>query len=230
LAPRLTLLLAGPAALLLAAAACAAAPTPAPIDPAPVAPAPPPALPPQVPVEALLLRAEALLSGGRDLDDLDAVLSEVRARSPGDARLAPLEAGAAELRGDDAAAAEAWRRVLRARPDAETRLKRGLALQRLGRDAEAEEELAVVRAERPQDRAARAALAELWERGGRLDEAESELVALTQLAPADPAPERRLAAFYRRHGADARAEEAERRARALEVSPRVLRPLKRARR
>ncbi len=144
------------AALLLAA--CASAP---PVKPwpgpnmvappqatAPVAlatPARPPApRPPPDPaeVEARLTEAARLLSDGASLERVEALLASVPASAPGrDLRLGQL----AELRGDDEAAALAYGRALAQQDDEEVRLRRALALERLGRGDEVAEELARLR-------------------------------------------------------------------------------------
>jgi Tfp pilus assembly protein PilF len=176
--------------------------------------------------------AELLLADGAELDRAERLLEEaqlLRGASASAARIFRLRGSLHELRGEDAAAAEAYRRSLGEAPDADLRLRRALLLGRLGKSADATVELVQVLAERPADRAALSALAELHETTGDLSSAELELSALAQRAPADPAPLRRLAAFHRRHGQEQKARELEARAKKLEAAPRVLRPLRSSR-
>jgi predicted Zn-dependent protease len=106
------------------------------------------------------------------------------------------------------------------------RLRRALLLPGLGRGAEQVAELERVRAARPDEAAARARLAELYEQAGRQAETEAELRWLAEQADR-PEPWRRLAAFLTRSGQVALAKSAEARAAELEPPPakRSLRPL-----
>jgi len=169
--------------------------------------------------------AELLLADGSGVERAALVIEEARALRETDARLWRLRGSLLELRQDEAGAADAYALALAISPDAELRLRRGMLLAHLGQRADAAVELERVEAERPSDRAARAALAELYETDGRLAEAEGELAELARLAPAEAGAQRRLAAFHRRHGDPAKAREAEERARQLEAAPRALRPL-----
>lgn len=152
----------------LAFAGCATAPpvapwpgpnmvTPArpPAQVAAASPARPPPGPPPAPspaeIEARLAEAARLLSDGASLDRVEALLAGVPPRTRGrDLLLGQL----AELRGEDAAAAEAYGRALAAVEDDEVRLRRALALERLGRGDEVAADLARLRPEpagRPAD-------------------------------------------------------------------------------
>jgi hypothetical protein len=92
--------------------------------------------------EARLDEAARLLADGYDLDRAGALLASVPAEAP---RRALLEGQLAELRGDDASAEQAYGRYLAGVEDDEVRLRRALALERLGRGEEAEEDLARLR-------------------------------------------------------------------------------------
>jgi len=118
------------------AAACATAP-PAP-PPAPVVEAPPPAPPPLPGGGAALDEAARLLADGQDLPMVARLLE---AAGDGDPRRDLLAGQLAELTGDDAAAEAAYARFLAAVDDDEVRLRRALALERLGRGDEVREEL-----------------------------------------------------------------------------------------
>jgi hypothetical protein len=130
------------AALLLAG--CAAAPTPPPPPPPPrpvVAPAPaPPALPPTEPER--LAEAARLVGDGVRLERAALLLAAVSPAAPGRDRLA---GQLAELTGDDLGAVAAYDRVLARGDDGEVRLRRALALERLGRIAEASTDLRLLR-------------------------------------------------------------------------------------
>lgn len=148
------------ACLLVLASACASAP--------PVPPAPPPAppvlavlapAPPDLPPTGAerLAEAERLLADGVRLDRVATLLAAV---SPAGPRLDRLLGQLAELRRDDAGAVEAYQRALAQGEDPEVRLRWALALERLGRGAEAEAALrrlrpAAVRAPAEEARPAR---------------------------------------------------------------------------
>jgi len=180
--------------------------------------------------EARLELAELLMNDGSDLDLAGELLRQAQYLHSDPARFARLCGALGELRGDDAAAAEAYRTALDLEPDPELRLRRGLLLVRLGQVGEAEAVLSRVIAERPAQRAARTALCELYERAGQPDAAEHQLAVVVALAPSDAAPVRELVAFYRRHGEAGKASAVEQRARSLEGEGRKLRPLLPARR
>lgn len=130
------------AATLLLLTACASAPpAPRPLAP-PRAAAPPSA--PLPPTEAdRLQEAARLLADGTRLDRVAALLAAVE---PGAPRRDVLLGQLAELGGDDAGAVTAYGRALALDDDDEVRLRRALALERLGRSAEAEADLRRLRA------------------------------------------------------------------------------------
>jgi tetratricopeptide (TPR) repeat protein len=139
----------------------------------------------------------------------------------------------AEPRDDPAADEAAFARRLAVADDPEARLGRALALERLGRDAEAIIELERLRSADPARAGVRARLAERYEAVGRLGDAEAELRALAGASAGRPEGWRRLAAFCRRHGLAGKAHDAEEAAREVEAQarpPRELRPLLPARR
>jgi len=168
--------------------------------------------------------AELLVADGDDPPRAETVLAGVRRRTV-DARWDLACARLAELRGDDDAAQAAYGRALFVREDLDIRLRRALALERLGRADEAARELERARSARPQDLAVRARLAELYEAAGRLAEAEAELVTAARAAPERAAGWTRLARFYERAGRQADADRADARARAAGRPSRNLRPL-----
>jgi tetratricopeptide (TPR) repeat protein len=180
--------------------------------------------------EARLDLAELLIDDGSDLDTAGDFLRQAQYLQTEPARFARLCGALAELRGDEAGAAEAYRTAVELSPEPELRLRRALLLARLGRAGEAEAELSRVVAERPGERAARTALSEVYERSGERDAAEHQLAVMAALAPTDAAPLHALAAFYRRRGEAAKATATEQRARSLEGEGRKLRPLLPARR
>lgn len=170
--------------------------------------------------------ADLLVADEADLDRAGAMLLAIPASHPGrDAALGRL----AELRGDAETAQSAYARHLTVVDAPEIRLRRAVALERLGRDAEAIAELERLRAADPANAMVRARLAERYEAVGRLDEAEAELRALADAIPGRPEGWRRLAAFCGRHGRTEQPSCALARARTREVeapSPRDLRPLR----
>ena len=132
----------------------------------------------------------------------------------------------AEQSDDPAEAEAAHARRLAVADDPEARLGRALALERLGRDAEAIAELERLRATEPISSAARVLLAERYEAAGRLTEAEAELRLVAEASTGRPEGWRRLAAFCARQDFTERARAAEARARQAESRPkRELRPL-----
>lgn len=168
--------------------------------------------------------AEILIADGQDLQRAQSVLAGVRRRAV-NARWDLACARVAELGGDDEAAQAAYGRALLVADDADVRLRRAVALERLGRADEAVRELEKARATRPQDLAVRTRLAELYEACGRMVEAEAELAAAARAAPERAAGWTRLARFYERNGRAAEAERADSRARAAGRPGRSLRPL-----
>jgi len=174
---------------------------------------------------ASLELADLLLADGREIDRAAALLHAVRDRG---ARWYLLAARFAEVRGDDGAAAMAYRRALATLADPDARLRYALVLERLGRGDDAIAQLELVRAERPDDPLARDRLAERYEAAGRLADAEAELAALAAAQPERAAGWERLARFYERAGraADARTARARAREAAGAGAERVLRPLR----
>lgn len=168
--------------------------------------------------------ADLLLLDGRDPDRVAALLAGVR--SP-DGRHHLLSARLAELRGDDAEAAAAYGRALLWGEDPDVRLRRALALERLGRAEEAVEELERVRAKRPGDVLVRVRLGERYEAAGRVHEAEAEFRVAAEEQAERAAGWERLARFYERAGREAEARGAWAKVVELRGRPaeRVLRPL-----
>jgi predicted Zn-dependent protease len=171
---------------------------------------------------ARLELADLLLADGADLDRAAALLAAVRAPGP---RVHLLSARLSELRGDDAGASDAYARALDAEDDPDVRLRRGLALDRLGRAGEATLELERVRADRPDDAIARGRLAALYERAGRVREAEAEYRALAEARPERVQGWEDLARFCERAGRHAEARAAAERARAARGTANARRPL-----
>jgi predicted Zn-dependent protease len=168
--------------------------------------------------------ADLLVSEGRDLERAGALLAAIPLQ---DGVRPNLVAGRlAELRGDDGATVEAYARALSLADDPDVRLRRALALERLGRGDEAIAELERVRASRPGDAAVSARLAERYEAAGRLGEAEAELRAAAEAQPDRAAGWERLARFYARAGRTAKMKDALAKARQAGArSERPLRPL-----
>ena len=168
--------------------------------------------------------ADLLVSDGRELERAAALLGGVRAREG--ARFRLVAARLAEVRGDDPGAVDGYARALAVRDDPDTRLRRALALDRLGRAEEATAELERVRADRPRDASLRALLGERYEAAGRFAEAESEFRTAAESQPERAAGWERLARFYERRGRAAEAGAALGRAREAGArNGRALRPL-----
>jgi hypothetical protein len=137
------------AALLLGGCATAPPPPPAPPPAPPLARAPAPPLQPTLPTEAeRLAEAARLVGDGLRLERAAALLAAVSPSAPGrDLLVGQL----AELTGDDAGAVTAYDRVLARGPDEEVRLRRALALERLGRAEEASADLRRLREAPPRE-------------------------------------------------------------------------------
>jgi len=174
--------------------------------------------------EVCFALADLLIADGAEPDRAEAMLSALPAATPRrDEELGRL----AEQRGDFAAAEVAYARHLAKGPDPQVQLRRALALEKLGRRAEAIDELERLRAVAPGDMVVRVRLAELYEEAGRLTEAEAELRALAEASPSRPEGWRRLAALCTRQGFTEKARAAEARAHDAEARPkRDLRPLR----
>lgn len=168
--------------------------------------------------------ADLLLLDGKNPDRVAGLLAGVSAP---DGRHHLLVARLSELRGDDAEAAAAYGRALLRIDDPDVRLRRALALERLGHREESIQELERVRARRPGDVLVRARLGEAYEAAGRVHEAEAELRAAAEEQPERPAGWERLARFYERAGRAPEAKEAWAKARETRAPPtgRTLRPL-----
>jgi len=122
---------------LLPLVACATAPpAPSPAPPRAEARPAPPALPPTE--AARLDEAARLLADGAGLERAALLLAAV---APGPSRRDLLLGQLAELRGDDVTAVAAYELVLARGEDDEVRLRRALALERLGLGAEAADDL-----------------------------------------------------------------------------------------
>ncbi|WP_232287268.1 tetratricopeptide repeat protein [Anaeromyxobacter dehalogenans] len=176
--------------------------------------------------EARLALADLLVADGRELDRA-ATLIAGAPEAAAVPRRRVLAGRLAELRGDDAAAVAEYAAALDLGADAEVRVRRALALERLGRGDEALLELHRASRERPGDALVRARLAERYEAAGLLPAAEAELVAAAEATPDRAAGWDRLARFYARTHREDKARAAEAKARAAAGTPRerVLRPL-----
>jgi len=152
--------------------------------------------------EIRIALADLLLLDGGDPDHVAALLAGARAP---DGRHHLLAARLAELRGDDVEAAAAYGLALSRQDDVDVRLRRALALDRLGRTDEAMPELERVRSRRPGDVAVRTRLGEIYEEAGRIPEAEAELRSAAEEQPERSASWERLARFYERAGRQAEA-------------------------
>ncbi|HEX9244192.1 MAG TPA: tetratricopeptide repeat protein [Anaeromyxobacter sp.] len=176
--------------------------------------------------DARLELADLLVSQGEELARAEELLLTV----PSSVRLHLLRARLAEARRDDALAAAEYGAVLAAQDDPDARLRRALALERLGRGEEALAELERVRVARPDDAIVRAQLAEGYEAARRLGEAETEYRFLAEQQPGRATGWERLARFYERTGRERDARAAHEKAKAAGQRPeRTLRPLPRSR-
>jgi predicted Zn-dependent protease len=167
--------------------------------------------------------ADLLVADGQELPRAAELLAGVGELDP---RVHLVRARLAEALADDGVAATEYGLALGAADDPDVRLRLALALERLGRSAEATAELERVRTARPDDGVVRARLAERYEADGRSAEAEAELRSLAEASPDRPAVWERLARFYERTGRRKEAAVASERARAVGGRPeRALRPL-----
>lgn len=172
--------------------------------------------------------ADVLVAEGMELGRAAALLFGL-ADTP-DGRVSLVRARLCEARGDDAGAAAAYGLALAASDDPEARLRRALALERLGRTDEQIVELERIRIVRPGDTFARAHLGDAYEEAGRRPEAEAELRWVAESQPERPAGWLRLARFYERAGRTREAQEAAQKARVASGTrqERNLRPLLRS--
>lgn len=175
---------------------------------------------------AVRLELADLLVAERLEPDAAASLLEGLADTP-DGRVSLVRARLCEVRADDACAAAFYASALALNDDPEARLRRALALERLGRTGEQIVELERLRGERPGDTFARAHLGDAYEDAGRRQEAEAELRWVAEAQPDRAAGWLRLARFYERAGRPREAREALDRARSLATprQERALRPL-----
>jgi predicted Zn-dependent protease len=148
--------------------------------------------------DVMLELADLLVSDGQEVHRAKILLEGVGAREG--ARWFLLSARVAEILADDLRAEAAYARALAAEDDPDARLRRVLALERLGRIEEATEELERVRTSRPRDALLRTRIGERYEAAGRLAEAESELRVAAEAQPERAQGWERLARFYERAG------------------------------
>jgi tetratricopeptide (TPR) repeat protein len=168
--------------------------------------------------------ADLLVADGRELPRARGLLAGVG--SPVAPGLHLALARLAEAEGDLGTAASAYGLALEADDDPDVRLRRALALERLGREDEATAELERIRVARPDDGVARGRLAERLEAAGRLAEAEAEYRWLAEAQPERAGGWERLARFYERAGRGREARAAAERARSAGPrQDRDLRPL-----
>jgi predicted Zn-dependent protease len=169
--------------------------------------------------------ADVLVVEGHELDRAASLLDGL-AETP-DGRVSLARARLCEARADDVAAADLYAAALAATDDPEARLRRALALERLGRSGEEIAELERLRAVRPGDAFVRAHLGDAYDEAGRRQEAEVELRWVAEAQPDRPAGWLRLARFYERAGRPREAREAAERAKAVAGArpERRLRPL-----
>ncbi len=169
--------------------------------------------------------AEVRLRAGAPLRSIEPCLASARSLEPDNPRTWLLSGHLSEQRDarDDAIAAFA--RALELRPSLlEAREPLGRLLLSADRPGDALPHLQAVVAAHPDDRAARANLAEAYERLGDLKRAEVELKALASQAPG-AIYRRRLAAFYERTGNPQKAAAELRRSDGGRRPSRALRPL-----
>jgi predicted Zn-dependent protease len=168
--------------------------------------------------------ADVLVAEGLELDRAASLLDGL-AELP-DGRVSLVRARLCEARADDPGAAAAYGEALALADDPEVRLRRALALERLGRTADEIVELERLRALRPGDVFTRAHLGDAYAEVGRRGEAETELRWVAEAQPDRSAGWLRLARFYERAGRPREAREAAERARAAGGGhERALRPL-----
>jgi predicted Zn-dependent protease len=144
--------------------------------------------------------ADALWQENPDEPDLERILATARTLEPENPRAWLLTARLHDRQGKPAALDE-YTTALKLRPElTEARQRQGALLLEAGRAAEAVQSLRTQLAYVPDDRTARANLAEACEKTGELACAEQHLRALVEAAPTNHAYRRRLADFYERTG------------------------------
>jgi predicted Zn-dependent protease len=169
--------------------------------------------------------ADVLLAEGVELDRAAGLLQGLLERPDG--RVSLVRARLCEARSDDAGAVVAYAVALAAADDPDVRLRRALALERLGRTGEEIVDLERLRAVRPGDAFVRAHLGDAYDEMGRPLDAEAELRWVAEAQPGRAAGWLRLARLYERMGRSRDARDAADRARAAGGvrSDRALRPL-----
>jgi len=145
--------------------------------------------------------ADVLMRAGLEPARQGAALEQARRLEPQNPRVWVLSARWYEAQGQTDAAVDACGRALGLREDLpDTRLQLGLLLAGAGRFAEAIAPLKRTVQQRPEERSARANLAEACERTGDLACAEAELRALWKLNAGNAVYAKRLARFLERIG------------------------------
>lgn len=175
--------------------------------------------------EVRLELADVLLAEGVELDRATGLLQGLVERPDG--RVSLVRARLCEARSDDACAVVAYGVALAAADDPDARLRRALALERLGRTGEEIVELERLRTARPGDAFVRAHLGDAYEDTGRPLDAEAELRWVAESQPGRAVGWLRLARLYERMGRSREARDAADRARAAGSvrHDRALRPL-----
>ncbi len=149
--------------------------------------------------------ADVLLKLGGQAPELEGELATARQLAPDNPRTWLLTGQQCELKGDGAAAIEAFAKAVELRPEMiEAREKLAAALAQADRWQEARPHFQAVSEARPEERTARANLAEALERCGDLAGAESLLRALAD-QDSGGLFRRRLVRFYERTGQAAKA-------------------------
>ena len=176
--------------------------------------------------------AFAILRTGGSLDAVARHLAQARKADPGNPRVHYLAGLLAEARHHPEAAVAAYQAAVARRPSlVGAQLRLGAVLLGLGRAADAIPHLEAAAHVGGRALAARANLADAYEKVGDLKKAEVELKTLVALFPRNAYQLTRLARFYQRHGRKREARRVLRRADALSGRRhRRLRPLPRSRR
>ncbi len=176
--------------------------------------------------------AFAILRTGGSLDAVAHHLDLARKADPDNPRVHYLAGLLAEARHQPQAAAAAYQQAVARRPSlVAAQLRLGAVLLDLGRPAEAIPHLEAAAHVGGRALAARANLADAYEKVGDLEKAEVELKTLVALFPHNAYQLTRLARFYQRHGRTREARRVLRRADAVSGrQKRHLRPLPKSRR
>lgn len=184
-------------------------------------------------VLARLELAEALLQIGSDPDQIGQHLAQVGLIDDRNPRYHYLSALLHEQQGRPRQAAASYEQALSYRPSLlEARVRLGRLLVREESAAEAVEHLEYAVERRPDDLAARSALAEAYEKSGAVANAEREYRSIAKRFPANAYHLDRLAVFYDRHRMTIKAQATRKRAQRLSSAARVrkMRPLPPSRR